>query len=169
MHCRGRVGGCGPVITCDNCRRRLISGPPTATCAEAPRGTGRNVPGPSASRAAARSGMRDRAAMRPILPSARSTRPFHSPGGAATEIPGVDDQMMIRLGGYSPRPVALSRARSAAAAGGPAVFSTPGDGGVRGCGRVGAVFLPCSILAPISLASSADKAFRSGGQTCVSS
>jgi hypothetical protein len=49
---------------------------------------------------------------------------------------------------YSPRPLAASRARSAAATAGPAVFRAAGEAGVRGCGRVGAVFLACSILSP---------------------
>ena len=45
-------------------------------------------------------------------------------------------------GRQSPRPVTALRALSAATATGPAVLSAPGEGGVRGCGRVGAVFLP---------------------------
>jgi hypothetical protein len=41
-----------------------------------------------------------------------------------------------------PRPVTASRALSAAAATSPAVLSAPGERGVCGCGRVGAVLLP---------------------------
>ena len=68
-----------------------------------------------------------------------------------------------------PRWVIASRALSAAAATGPVALSAPGLDGVRGCGRVGAVFLPASILLPISCACSAVRAARSSGQTWVSS
>src|SRR5258706_13520814 len=68
-----------------------------------------------------------------------------------------------------PWPLSASLALSAAAAARPTDFRTPGEGRVRGCGRVGADFLPCSILRPSSLASSAVSAVRSAGQACVSS
>ncbi|HTX82429.1 MAG TPA: hypothetical protein VME44_09640 [Streptosporangiaceae bacterium] len=58
---------------------------------------------------------------------------------------------------------------SAAAAIGPAALSAPGEGGVCGCGRVAAVFLPAAIWVPSSAARSVFRAVRSPGYTAVSS
>ena len=70
---------------------------------------------------------------------------------------------------WLPRPVTASRALSAAATAGPAALSMPGEGGVCGCGRVGAVFLPTAIWEPSSAARSVFSAVRSPGHTRVSS
>ena len=82
------------------------------------------------------------------------------PAAAGTSTPGLARPGQIR----SPRLVTASRPLSATAAIGPAVLSAPGDGGVCGCGRVGAVFLPSAIRVPSSAARAVFRAVRSPTQ-----